>query len=291
MVGQLEGMYPPAGKFVQVPGRKLHVMDVPASNGSEQIPALFIHGASGNLLDQMHAFKPHLEGERRLIFVDRPGHGYSERGAESENSPSGQAQSFADLLDELDIDQAVVVCHSLGCASGVAMAVHHPEKVKGLVFLAPATHKWPGGVTWYYDVASLPIIGWLFTELVALPAGLATINAGVSSVFTPDKAPENYAANIAASLVLRPANFRNNARDVSGLKAAVTQLQPRYSEIKKPTAIITGDSDDVVLAEIHSEGLKRDIDGAELIIGKGVGHKPDYVMTDQVLAAFERVGR
>ena len=76
MVGQLEGMYPPAGKFVQVPGRKLHVMDVPASNGSEQIPALFIHGASGNLLDQMHAFPPCLGGSARrdlgLMSTSKP---------------------------------------------------------------------------------------------------------------------------------------------------------------------------------------------------------------------------
>jgi len=289
-VNALEKRYPPVGKFVSVEGRELHIVDVPAIT-DEKTAVLFIHGASGNLLDQMHAFRPSLEGRRRMLFVDRPGHGYSQRGKESANSPSGQAASFAQMLDQLAIDQAIVVCHSLGCASAAAMAVHHPDKIKGLVFLAPATHSWPGGVTWYYSVASMPVIGWLFTELLSLPAGLASINAGVASVFEPDKAPDGYAERMAAPLVLRPVNFRNNARDVAGLKAAVAGLQDRYKEISKPTIIITGDRDDVVLAAIHSKGLERDIANSQLIVGEGVGHKPDYVMTKQVLEAIDHVDR
>jgi pimeloyl-ACP methyl ester carboxylesterase len=44
-------------------------------------------------------------------------------------------------------------------------------------------------------------------------------------------------------------------------KPYVTRVAPRYPEIKAPTVIITGDSDSVVLAHIHSEGLARDIEG------------------------------
>ena len=41
----------------------------------------------------------------------------------------------------------------------------------GLVLLAPATHPWPGGVTWYYDLAARPVVGPLFSWTVALPVG------------------------------------------------------------------------------------------------------------------------
>ncbi len=36
----------------------------------------------------------------------------------------------------------------------------------------------------------------------------------------------------------------------------MTEFSKRYSEIDKPTVIITGDSDEIVLEEIHSKGAR-----------------------------------
>ncbi len=283
--------FSPAGSVIEVGGRDIHFLDIESAGSSSLPPMLFIHGASGNLLDQVGAYREKLEGQGRLIFIDRPGHGFSERGSEVENSPSDHAKVYSDLLDELGIDQAVIVCHSMGCASAAAMAVNHPDKIKGLVFVAPATHSWPGGVTWYYNVAALPVIGNVFTELVTLPAGKLSLDAGVESVFAPNDVPDDYARKTAAELVLRPDEFRNNARDVAKLNGYIKQIESRYKEIKKPTVIITGNKDDIVSPEIHSIGLERDIEGAELIVLDGVGHKPDYAKTDVVIDAIRKVSR
>ncbi len=67
-------------------------------------------------------------------------------------------------------------------------------------------------------------------------------------------------------------------------------MEPRYKEIKAPTVIITGDSDDIVAEEIHSVGLKRDIPNSELLWLKGVGHKTDYVANGLAVAAIEKLG-
>ena len=131
----------------------------------------------------MGAFASKLKGLARLIFVDRPGHGYSDRGG-AEN-PALQAERYKLLLDELAINQVVLVGHSLGSASVAAFAVLFPDRVKGIVFLAPATHSWPTGVTWYYDVASVPVIGELFTETVLVPVGLRSLMSGSRVVFEP----------------------------------------------------------------------------------------------------------
>ena len=69
----------------------------------------------------------------------------------------------------------------------------------------------------------------------------------------------------------------------------MTATAPRYREIGASTVIITGDSDGVVLADIHSRGLARDIPGAELLWIGNLGHKPDYVVTDVVIAALEKM--
>jgi hypothetical protein len=40
---------------------------------------------------------------------------------------------------------------------------------------------------------------------------------------------------------------------------------------------------------LHSLGLNRDIRQSELVWVKRLGHKPDYVATDLVIAAIEKV--
>ena len=115
------------------------------------------------------------------------------------------------------------------------------------------------------------------------------MDVAANSVFKPQKAPENYVENTSVPLVLRPSTFRHNASDVAGLNAFVREFSPRYREIKAPTVVITGDKDDIVAPDIHSLGLQRDIEGAELIVLPGIGHKPDYSATDVVVKAIKKV--
>lgn len=285
-IARIEQKFPPVGQFSEMAEGRLHYTDLGSAKEGE-VPVLFVHGASGNLLDQQEAFKDAIAGRYRGIFVDRPGYGHSDRmGADD---PAKQAALYAQLLDELQIEQVVLVGHSLGAASVAAFAVLYPDRVRGLVFLAPATHPWPGGVTWYYEIAAKPVIGWLFTETLTLPAGLQSLESGARGVFDPQEAPVNYVENTALPLILRPASFRHNARDVDGLNAFSRAFSPRYKEIKAPTVVITGDKDDIVAPEIHSLGLERDIEGAELVVVPGLGHKPDYAETARAMAAIEKV--
>ena len=286
---QIEADYPPVGHFFGEAGARLHYVDIRPDTGADLPALVFVHGASGNLNDQMGAFVKKLNGRARMIFVDRPGHGYSDR-AGAEN-PAKQAEQYRKLLDDLDVEKAVFVGHSLGAASVAAFAVLYPEYTKGLVFLAPATHPWSTGVTWYYDIAAMPVVGHLFTHTLTLPVGMRSLESGSKHVFEPQELPKNYIKDAAIALMLRPETFRNNARDVAGLNEFVSEFSPRYQEIKVPTVVITGDVDDVVAPSIHSIGLERDIEGAELIVVPGLGHKPDYTATDQVIAAIEKVSK
>lgn len=287
--GRIAARYPNVGEMIDVGGVRLNSVHVPASAAADLPPLLFIHGASGNLRDPMAAFLEPLRGRAELLFVDRPGHGFSERGDETTLTPDGQADAIARLLDRRGIASAIVIGHSFGGATAAALALRHRDKVRGLVFLSPATHPWPGGIDWYYDVANTPWIGPLFCNTLTLPAGLMRMGPGVESVFHPNAVPPGYLDSAAIPLVLRPANFCNNARDVANLLAYVSKAQPHYREITAPTVIITGDSDEIVYEELHSLGLNRDIAGSELVWVKGLGHKPDYIATDLAIAAMEKV--
>ncbi|MBZ7923234.1 alpha/beta hydrolase [Ensifer adhaerens] len=281
--------FPNVGELIDIGGYRLNSVHLPASGKADLPPVVFIHGASGNLLDQLHAFAPALDNRAEMLFVDRPGHGYSERGGAENDLPDGQAAAIARLMDKRGIGRAVIVGHSFGGAIAASFALHHPERTAGLILLAPATHPWPGGIDWYYRFTALPVIGWLFAHTLVTPLGQRRIEGGTRSIFSPNPRPGDYIDKTGPHLVLRPATFRNNARDIANLHAYLTATAPRYREITAQTVIITGDSDGIVLADIHSRGLARDIPGAELLWIGNLGHKPDYVVTDVVVAALEKM--
>jgi pimeloyl-ACP methyl ester carboxylesterase len=224
-----------------------------------------------------------------MLFVDRPGHGYSERGGPDNALPSGQADAISRLMEKRGIEKAIIIGHSFGGAIAAAFGLRHPEKTAGLIFLAPATHPWPGGIDWYYHVAATPFVGWLFNHALVVPLGLRRLERGTLNVFHPNPRPSDYIEKTGPSLVLRPDTFRNNAADFTRLFDYVKTQSRFYSQITAPTVIITGDSDEIVWAHLHSSGLARDIAGSELLTIKGVGHKPDYLATDVVIAAMEKI--
>ena len=283
----IEQAHPNIGELTDIGDFRMNALHLPRPATADLPPLVFIHGASGNLRDQFEAFAGPLAGRAEMLFVDRPGHGYSERGGPENTLPSGQADAIAKLMEKRGIESAIIVGHSFGGAIAASFGMRHPDKTTGLLFLAPATHPWPGGIDWYYTLAAMPVLGWLFSHLLVIPIGLRRVESGTLSIFRPNERPVDYVEKTAPELVLRPKTFRNNAADVVNLFAYVSALAPRYREINAPTVIITGDRDDIVLEELHSRGLARDIPGAELITIHNLGHKPDYVATDVAIAAME----
>ena len=285
----IERRNPPIGAFATVNGTRLHFVHVPAPAKPDLPPIVFLHGASSNLKDQMVPSRPLLEGRAELLFLDRPGHGWSERGS-GNDTPFAQAKTIAALMDELGIKQAIIVGHSFGSAEATAFALAYPEKTRGLVLLASATHPWPGGATsWYYSLTAIPVVGHIFAASLAVPAGTLRLTAATQCVFSPNKAPDGYADVTSIGLVLRPSAFRANSIDVAGLYRYALETAPRYGEIAAPTVVISGDRDTVVDEQIHSTGLARDIEGAELVWVRNLGHKPDWIAPELVVAGIENV--
>ncbi|CZT33107.1 Pimeloyl-ACP methyl ester carboxylesterase [Rhizobium sp. 9140] len=277
------------GDLTDVGGYSMNSVHVPRPPGADLPPIVFIHGASANLNDPMAAFRAKLEGRAEMLFLDRPGFGYSERGGPRNAYPDGQADAVAALMKKRGIRKAIIVAHSFGGAIAATFALNHRDMVAGLVFLSPATHPWPGGVEWYYDVAKTPLLGDLFATLVAPTVGRLLVDKATRSVFAPNHRPDDYIAQSKTYLALRPATFRNNAVDIANLLAYVTKVAPRYGEITAPTVIITGDRDKVVLPDIHSRQLHEAIAGSRLVTIQNLGHKPDYIVTDVAIAAIETV--
>jgi pimeloyl-ACP methyl ester carboxylesterase len=289
----IERRYPARGTFVAVDGGRLHVMELGAQSqrNPSAPPIVLLHGASGNLEDMRVALGEPLARRHRVILIDRPGHGWSDRSGGSGPEPARQAALVLQALDRMNIDRAIFVGHSWAGALVAALALDHPHRVAAIMLISAVTHPWRGGVSWYYNVAATPLLGRFFTGTVAVPLGSLMLRAGAGHVFTPQTLPVSYLEQAAIALVLRPRNFIANARDVAGLKAFVAAQAPRYGTIRVPTVLITGDSDDTVSWRIHSQALARAVPHAKLIVLPGIGHMPHHVATDIVVAEIDRLVR
>jgi pimeloyl-ACP methyl ester carboxylesterase len=252
----LQRAYPAQGKVVEVAGAALHVVDIGPRDGPGP-PVVMIHGASSNLEVMRQPLGEMLANNHRVILVDRPGHGWSTRARPEDLTPAVQGRMIDEALEKLGVGQAILVVHSWSGALGARMALDYPERVAGLVMLAPVAYPWPGGVGWYNKLVTVPLIGPLLAYTITLPLGYFLAEPGARGVFLPQIMPDGFIGNTATALLLRPREFLANARDLTTLKAAVEEQASRYADIRVPTVVISGELDKAVSINRHSRPSQR----------------------------------
>jgi pimeloyl-ACP methyl ester carboxylesterase len=230
-----------------------------------------------------------IAARRRVILVDRPGAGWSERRGRASSSPAVQAAVLREILDRLGVARAVLVGHSWGGALALAFALDNPERAAGLVLLSPPTHPHLRRMTRLYRPLAAPLFGWLFAHTLALPLGAAAFGAGIRAAFAPQLPPPYYLRGSAAFLLLRPAAFLANARDMADLQGFLAQQAPRYRELAVPTVIVQGDCDAIVPIDKHAKALAAAAPHAKLVVLPGIGHMPHHVATDAIIAAIDQL--
>lgn len=283
----LQRTYPAAGRMIDVPGARLHVVELGPSDAKG--PAIvLVHGASSNL-GSMRVIGDRLAQNHRVILIDRPGHGWSTRENLENSPPATQARMIDQALEQLGVGQAVLVVHSMAGALGALMALDDPRRIAGLVMLAPVAYPWPGGVGTYNRIVTTPVIGPLLAYTITLPLGWLVMDAGARGVFAPQAMPPDYIKATATPLLLRPREFLANAWDLVTLKEAVRLQAPRYAGIKVPVVIIAGDADKTVSPDIHSRPLAAVVPGAKLIVLPDVGHMVQNAAPDLVIGEIEAV--
>jgi pimeloyl-ACP methyl ester carboxylesterase len=277
--------HPPQGRMIEVAGGALHVVDIGARDAG--LPIVMLHGSSSNLEVMRRSVGERLAKTHRVILIDRPGHGWSTRASLADSTPGPQARMIAEGLQKLGVQRAIFVVHSWSGALGARIALDYPERVAGLVMLAPAAYPWPGGVSQYNYAVTAPVIGPLLAHTITLPLGLLLADSGVRGVFAPQVMPEEFLKDTATRLLLRPREFVANATDLVTLRAAMAEQSPRYVNITAPITIIAGQADKTVSTHIHSQPLAATAPNTKLIVLPGVGHMIQFAAPDLVIAEIE----
>jgi len=278
--------FPAQGRMVEVSGAALHVLDIGPRDAAGP-PIVMIHGASSNLEVMRQPLGDMLARNHRVILIDRPGHGWSTRARAEDSTPAVQARMTDQALQELGVGPVILVVHSWSGALGARMALDYPQRLAGLVMLAPVAYPWPGGVGWYNKAVTTPVIGALLAYTITLPLGYFLAGPGARGVFLPQLMPDGFVRDTATPLLLRPREFLANARDLITLKAAVAEQAPRYADIAVPTVVISGEADKTVFVNRHSRPFVKAVPNAKLIVLSDVGHMVQNAAPELVVAEIE----
>jgi len=266
---RIEEALPPQGRFVEVSGVRFHVHE----QGSG--PALLlIHGLAGQMRHYTYGVAGRLARHYRVVTVDRPGSGYSERDSAMPADLSAQAKATAALIDKLQLGRTFVVGHSLGGAVALALALEHPQHVAGLALVAPLTHLPEGGkppAAFRALTIATPWLRTLFAWTLAVPASIAGRRAVLEQVFGPEPVPHDFATRGGGLLALRPSHFIAASVDLQAVPARLPALVERYAELKVPVDILYGRKDRILDWQTHGESLAGKVKGARLTLVDG-GH-------------------
>jgi pimeloyl-ACP methyl ester carboxylesterase len=137
------GSWGPGTSFLTTRSGEVHILDV----GEGEV-ILLIHGSTGSIADWQEEIVERLAGSYRVVVFDSYGFGLSERNDSFEYGHALWTQQAMDVLDALEIEQAVVVGHSAGAMTAVLLAADHPERFRGVVltghgFSADPAHMLP----------------------------------------------------------------------------------------------------------------------------------------------------
>jgi pimeloyl-ACP methyl ester carboxylesterase len=281
-----EREYPAIGRFVEVDGLKVHYWE---AGPSDSVPAVLVHGASGNLRDWTFSIAPGLALRRRVIAFDRPGFGYTERPERPDAAdPAVQAAILRDAARKIGVERPIVVGHSWGAALALAWALDAPDEVSGAVSVSGVTMPYTGMARVFETLGVSGVISWLYTEYMKSTIDDGGIERFIARVFRPQDPPDGYASYVGGALALRDATLAANAADIERLNIALRRMGPLYGSLERPVEIIHG-AEDFIDPERHAIGLAAALPEARLTMLPGVGHMAHHAAPGVLADALDRI--
>ena len=277
---------PAKGRFVDVPGGRLHIRDSGAG------PAvLLVHGLGGQMSHFDYGIVEQLARSHRVVVVDRPGSGHSLRDELTSADVSAQAQALAVLIDKLGLGRPTVVGHSLGGAIALTLALEHPASVGALALVAPLTHA-PETAPQVFKALTIETrwVRTLFAWTLATPGAIVGSKKVLAAVFAPEQAPADFAVKGGGLHSLRPTQFLAASRDLQAIPARMPLVQGRYAELNLPLAVLYGRQDAILDWQTNGQALVDKVPGARLELVEG-GHMLPITQPQVVADFVERTAR
>ncbi len=268
----------PGARLITVDG----VQSVIAEAGDPRDPALLlVHGFGGSTYGYRETMAPLAERGWHVIAIDLPGFGLSEKSWGRDYSHRAQATFALAVLDQLKVDRAVLLGHSMGGNVISWMLALAPERVAGLAYIDAAVVQPTGGDRRSPSAAAalLEIPSLRRVARIAIRSAFSreTFADLLSSAFAVEGVVNRYGLvdGYAASSKLRDWDLallgivRDGAKNV--LPDSIANLSTQAGT--PPTLILWGQEDSWVPLS-NGEVLRANLPAATWVVLTGVGHVP-----------------
>ncbi len=280
-----EQLADPDSQFIQVNNITLHYK----TYGQGNTVFILLHGTLLNTYS-WHEVVESLSKLGRVIAYDRPPFGLASRPmpgtwkGESPYSYEAQTDLLIGLMDVLQIKQAILIGNSMGGGIAAYTAQRYPDRVQGLVLIAPAQtrHFFPTPVRWVLAAPQLrqslgPLL--LRSQLEKFASNLYRL-----SWHDPSKIQqEDWDAYLTVF------KMENWDRAMWELLIAAKPFETIlcFETITAPTLIITGDDDRVLGTQTNIQ-LADKISTSQLVVIPNCGHIAQEECPLQVSEAIEK---
>lgn len=265
-----------AGRHVMVNGVPLRVLQRGAGRD-----VLLIHGSPGSIEDWQTVMGA-LSGSFRLTAYDRPGHGFS--GDVGAYSYERNAEIAQHVIEVLKLENVVVVGHSYGGTTALALALRKPKSVSGYVIVDSSVYQPPqrsnGGL---YSVLASPWLGTGIARVLGPLNAERQIARGISEASGWEKPDPEFVA-LRTRIWSSPKVTHALAEERVGSRTELGRLSAHYPEIQQPVYILSQADD--AFRRTTGEHLHRDVADSVLTLVPKSGH---YVQFDQPAVVIEAI--
>jgi pimeloyl-ACP methyl ester carboxylesterase len=124
-----------ASRHIEGPQGRLAIQ---VEGGGSGVPVVFLHADAGRA-SQWQEIMTHLAPTRTVSALDFRGHGDSAPARDGDYGFAGRGADLAAMVDALALPRFAIVAHSGGCATALAYASAHPDRVAGILMVDPPT--------------------------------------------------------------------------------------------------------------------------------------------------------
>jgi pimeloyl-ACP methyl ester carboxylesterase len=258
----------------------------------EGSPLLLVHGGADGAFDWV-PIMPALARNRRVLVVDRPGHGLADPFDYKGVDLLDHARTFLrDILDALDLPTVDIAGNSIGGLLAVAFALDKPERVSRLVLVGA-----PVGVArdapLLLRLMSLPLVGQALGRLMMRnPTRDGSRKFwGLIQVAHPERLED-------ALLDVDVAHTRRNLDSIlslircvgRGIRGGHLVLGDRWQTLKVPTLYLGGERDVFVRPKFEKalQAIAERNPNVRLLRTPDAGHLPWLDEPELVVAEMER---
>ena len=260
-------------RTITVEGLRTRVLEESPGSGGQRPPIVLVHGVGGWAENWRAVMRPLAASGRRVIALDLPGFGETERPGRVRYFASGDAfypRFVLGAMDALGIDRAHLGGQSMGGSIVLMTALTAPERIRSLVLIAPGGFR--REVALYLRLCSLPGMG----LLARLPRPRSAAREGLRSCYYDVSlvTPELYEESERYANPSFPEFVRTMAQglDLGGIRRGLLDgWIARASNYRGPVLVVWGREDRVIPIS-HLEGVRELMPDAEIRIIDRCGH-------------------